>query len=79
MTIETKFSIDQEVFWHNKREETVEVARIDEISTNTWKGITGVTTSATYRLVPQQCWVSDYHLFADELSAVAEMEKWKRL
>jgi hypothetical protein len=79
MTIETKFDVGQEVFWHNVREEKVERSIIDTIKTEIWKGMTEMNISFIYRLMPQRCWVSDFHLFADESSAVAEMEKWKKL
>lgn len=79
MKVDTRFDIGQEVFWHNIREEKVEVSIVDEIRVDIWKGIKGVTNSVIYRLLPQQCWTSDYHIFANEDSAVAELEKWKRL
>lgn len=78
MNIETKFDMDQEVFFINRHEERLEKRIVVGIKLEVWKldGINQVTT--IYRL-DNHTWTSKYNLFSDEDIAAEELLKYQKL
>jgi hypothetical protein len=79
MTIETKFNIGQEVYWHDVKNDRALQQFVDSIKLEVFQNINGIDTATIYRLVPGHMWVSDYHLFATREEAEREVERWKKL
>lgn len=83
MNIETKFDMDQEVFFINRHEERLEKRIVVGIKLEVWKldGINQVTTiyvTTIYRL-DNHTWTSEHNLFSDEYFATEELLKYQKL
>jgi hypothetical protein len=78
MKVDTKFNINQEVFFINRHEERLEKRIVVGIKLEVWKldGINQVTT--IYRL-DNHIWTSEYNLFSDEDVAADELLKYQKL
>lgn len=78
MKVDTRFDVDQEVFFINRHEERLEKRIVVGIKLEVWKldGINQVTT--IYRL-DNHTWTSEYNLFSDEDIAAEELLKYQKL
>ncbi len=78
MKVDTRFDMNQEVFFINRHEERLEKRIVVGIKLEVWKldGINQVTT--IYRL-DNHTWTSEYNLFSNEGIASEELLKYQKL
>lgn len=77
MNIETKFDMDQEVFFINRHEEILEKRIVIGIKLEVWK-FNGIKVTPIYRL-DNHTWTSEHNLFSSEGIASEELLKYQKL
>lgn len=78
MNIETKFDMDQEVFFINRHEERLEKRIVVGIKLEVWK-FDGINQVATIYRLDDHTWTSEHNLFSDEYFATEELLKHQKL